>query len=178
MTDVAVKTFTVSETEGGKRIDLVVGERLQLSRAKLRELFDAEAVRLGGRKAKKGFYTYGEGKKKEVDTSVYGLLPHGATRKHLDRAEMAERCALQMINEAVRCLGEGILRSPRDGDIGAIFGLGFPPFLGGPFRYADAQGLGRILLRTEHYQERFGARFTPAPLLAEYVKAGKKFHQS
>jgi 3-hydroxyacyl-CoA dehydrogenase / enoyl-CoA hydratase / 3-hydroxybutyryl-CoA epimerase len=128
-----------------------------------------------GRKSKKGFYTYA-GKKKEVDQTVYALLPHGKDRKKLDRHEMAERCVLQLVNEAVRCLGEGILRSPRDGDVGAIFGLGFPPFLGGPFRYADATGVGRLLERTEHYQEKLGARFEPAPLLLEQVRAGKKFY--
>ena len=128
-----------------------------------------------GRKSKKGFYTY-DGKKKDVDPTVYALLPHGASRKKLDRHEMAERCVLQMVNEAVRCLGEGVLRSPRDGDVGAIFGLGFPPFLGGPFRYADAQGLGRVLERTEHFAEKLGKRFEPAPLLLEQVKAGKKFY--
>lgn len=128
-----------------------------------------------GRKSKKGFYTY-QGKKKEVDQTVYALLPHGKDRKKLDRHEMAERCVLQLVNEAARCLGEGILRSPRDGDIGAIFGLGFPPFLGGPFRYTDANGVGRLLERTEHYQEKFGKRFEPAPLLLEKVKAGKKLY--
>jgi 3-hydroxyacyl-CoA dehydrogenase/enoyl-CoA hydratase/3-hydroxybutyryl-CoA epimerase len=129
-----------------------------------------------GRKAKKGFYTY-DGKQKEVDSTVYASLPHGNERRRLDRQEIAERCVLQMVNEAVLCLGEGILRSARDGDIGAIFGLGFPPFLGGPFRYLDAQGPGRMLERLEHYQERFGKRFTPAPLLLENVKAGRRFHQ-
>ncbi len=129
-----------------------------------------------GRKTQKGFYLYENGKKTEPDPSVYAHTPQGNNRKRLDRAEIAERCVLQMVNEAIRCLGEGVLRSPRDGDIGAIFGLGFPPFLGGPFRYADAQGLGRILERTEHYQEKLGERFTPAPLLLEAVKAGRKFH--
>ncbi|MBX7115893.1 MAG: fatty acid oxidation complex subunit alpha FadJ [Myxococcaceae bacterium] len=128
-----------------------------------------------GRKAKKGFYTY-DGKKKDVDESVYGLLPGGKNRKRLDRSEMAERCVLQFVNEAIRTLGEGVLRSPRDGDIGAVFGLGFPPFHGGPFRYADTQGPGKILERTEHYQEKLGARFEPAPLLVEYVKAGRRFY--
>lgn len=129
-----------------------------------------------GRKAQKGFYLYENGKKTEVDTSVYALTPQGKDRKRFDRYEMAERCALQMVNEAIRCLGEGVLRSPRDGDIGAIFGLGFPPFLGGPFRYTDAEGHGKILERTEHYQERLGRRFTPAPMLLESVKTGRKFH--
>jgi 3-hydroxyacyl-CoA dehydrogenase/enoyl-CoA hydratase/3-hydroxybutyryl-CoA epimerase len=128
-----------------------------------------------GRKAKKGFYTY-DGKKKEVDSTVYALLPHGKDRKRLDRSEMAERCVLQLVNEAIRALGEGVLRSPRDGDIGAVFGLGFPPFTGGPFRYADSMGIGRLLERTEHYQEKYGARFEPAPLLPEYVKAKRKFY--
>jgi len=111
-----------------------------------------------------------------VDPSVYPLLPHGKDRKKLDRHEMAERCALQMANEAIRCLGEGVLRSPRDGDIGAIFGLGFPPFLGGPFRWVDARGPGKVLERLEHYHEKFGARFEPAPLLVQKVKAGQRFH--
>lgn len=129
-----------------------------------------------GRKAQKGFYLYEHGKKTEVDTSIYALTPQGKDRKRFDRSEMAERCVLQMVNEAIRCLGEGVLRSPRDGDIGAIFGLGFPPFLGGPFRYADEQGHGKILQRTEHYQERLGKRFTPAPALLESVKTGRKFY--
>ena len=129
-----------------------------------------------GRKANKGFYLYQKGKKKEVDPAVYALLPQVKDKKRLDRGEMAERCVLQFVNEALRCLGEGILTCPRDGDIGAIFGLGFPPFLGGPFRYTDAQGLGKILERTEHYQERLGERFSPAPLLLEFLKAGKKLY--
>jgi len=128
-----------------------------------------------GRKNQKGFYTY-TGKKKEVDTSIYALLPGGPERKRFDRTEMAERCALQMVNEAIRCLGEGILRSPRDGDVGAIFGLGFPPFLGGPFRYADSLTPVVLLKRLEHYQDKYGERFTPAPFLVDVVNAGKSFH--
>jgi 3-hydroxyacyl-CoA dehydrogenase / enoyl-CoA hydratase / 3-hydroxybutyryl-CoA epimerase len=127
-----------------------------------------------GRKANKGFYLYNQGKKGAVDESVYALTPQGKNRRRFDTQEMAERCALQMVNEAIRCLGEHILRSPRDGDIGAIFGLGFPPFLGGPFRYADAQGLGRILERLEYLQKRHGGRFEPAPLLLEMVKDGRR----
>ncbi|MBI3183800.1 MAG: fatty acid oxidation complex subunit alpha FadJ [Myxococcales bacterium] len=128
-----------------------------------------------GRKSKKGFYSY-DGKKKGVDESVYALLPHGKDRVKLDRQEMAERCVIQFVNEAIRCLGEGVLRSPRDGDIGAVFGLGFPPFLGGPFRYADALGAAKLLERAEHFQKKHGKRFESPPLLVEVAKAGKRFH--
>jgi 3-hydroxyacyl-CoA dehydrogenase / enoyl-CoA hydratase / 3-hydroxybutyryl-CoA epimerase len=127
-----------------------------------------------GRKASKGFYLYENGKKGEVDESVYALTPVGKNRKRMDAQEMAERCTLQMVNESIRCLGEHILRSARDGDIGAIFGLGFPPFLGGPFRYADSVGLGRVLERLEQLQKKHGARFEPAPLLVQMVKQGTR----
>ncbi len=128
-----------------------------------------------GRKSKKGFYTYGEGKKR-VDETVYDLLPEGRARKRVDRGEIAERVSLQMVNEAIRCLGEGILRSPRDGDVGAVFGLGFPPFRGGPFRHADALGTAKLLETMQRYHDRFGIRFEPAPLLAEHGRTGRPFH--
>jgi 3-hydroxyacyl-CoA dehydrogenase/enoyl-CoA hydratase/3-hydroxybutyryl-CoA epimerase len=111
-----------------------------------------------------------------VDASVYEVLPGGKARKRIDRDEIVERCVLQMVNEAILTLGEGILRSPRDGDVGAIFGLGFPPFLGGPFRWADAQGTGRVLERMRRLEGRLGLRFRPAPLLVEKGGTGKPFH--
>ena len=69
-----------------------------------------------------------------------------------------------------------LLHVQRDGDIGAIFGLGFPPFLGGPFRYVDALGPAHVLARIRHYRDRFGRRFEPAPALVDLAKAGKRFH--
>ncbi|MFP2905687.1 fatty acid oxidation complex subunit alpha FadJ [Pyxidicoccus sp. 3LFB2] len=129
-----------------------------------------------GRKTQKGFYLYENGKKKEVDPTIYNLLPHGKDRKAFDREEMAERLVLQMVNEAIRCMGEGILRSARDGDVGAIFGLGFPPFLGGPLRYVDSRGPAEVLRKLEHFQDKLGERFTPAPHLVELVKSGKTFY--
>ena len=135
-----------------------------------------ESGRLG-RKAKKGFYTYAEEKgPKVVDETVYALTPQGARRSSPPLAEMAERCVLQMVNEAALCLGEGILRSPRDGDVGAVFGLGFPPFRGGPFRYADSLGAAQVVERLRRYQDRFGLRFAPAPKLLELAQSGGRFH--
>nr|XP_061798001.1 fatty acid oxidation complex subunit alpha-like [Nerophis lumbriciformis] len=126
-----------------------------------------------GRKGKKGFYVYGgkKGKKKEVDETVYevlGIKPD--KKKRYDLAALGERMALQMVAEAIRCFEEEVLRSPRDGDIGAIFGLGFPPFRGGPFRFADAIGPAELLRRLKLLQEAHGKRFAPPALLEERSK--------
>jgi 3-hydroxyacyl-CoA dehydrogenase/enoyl-CoA hydratase/3-hydroxybutyryl-CoA epimerase len=81
-----------------------------------------------------------------------------------------------MLNEAAYCLGEGILRSARDGDIGAIFGLGFPPFLGGPFRYMDALGVDVVLEKLTALREIHGDRFTPAPMLVDLAAKHGAFY--
>ncbi len=106
MTDVAVKTFTVSETEGGKRIDLVVGERLQLSRAKLRELFDAESVRLGGRKAKKGL-TVQAGQVIEV-REVVVPVDAAATRPDIELRVLHEDDALLFVDKPSGAPSQGL----------------------------------------------------------------------
>ena len=136
-----------------------------------------ESGRLG-RKSKKGFYLYGESKEKEVDRTVYELTAQGQRRNSPTTGEIAERCVLQMVNEAAHCLGEGILRSARDGDVGAVFGLGWPPFRGGPFRYADSLGAAQVVERLRRYQEKFGVRFMPAPKLVQLAGSGGKFHQA
>ena len=89
---------------------------------------------------------------------------------------MALRCVLPMLNEAVRCLDEGIIRSPRDGDIGAIFGIGFPPFLGGPFNYMDTLGLEHVVNRLTHYSETVDAKFAPADILVKMAEGGETFY--
>jgi 3-hydroxyacyl-CoA dehydrogenase/enoyl-CoA hydratase/3-hydroxybutyryl-CoA epimerase len=131
-----------------------------------------------GRKNKRGFYLYGEKKKgkKLVDESVYACLAGGKRRQSINPQEVQKRLSLQMINEAMHCLGEGILRCPRDGDIGAIFGLGFPPFWGGPFRYVDSQGAEKLLGEMERLKDHWGVRFEPAPLLVEAAKDHRQFH--
>lgn len=131
-----------------------------------------------GRKNERGFYRYDDkkkGAKKRVDQSVYAVLgvePNSTLPDH----EIAERCALAMVNEAALCFGEGILRSARDGDIGAIFGLGFPPFRGGPFRYVDTLGALEVVRRLERYEKQHGRRFTPAPVLVEMAQRGTTFY--
>lgn len=129
-----------------------------------------------GKKNKKGFYHY-EGKKpgKEVDESIYELLSLSPSSK-LSEKEVAERCVLMMLNEAARCLDEGVIRNARDGDIGAIFGIGFPPFLGGPFRYMDTLGIKHVVSRLHHYSTAVGDKFEPADVLEKMAESGESFY--
>jgi len=131
-----------------------------------------------GRKNNRGFYLYGDrsGKeKKGVNEDIYAFFG-GAKRRKFDAQEIQNRLSLAMINEAVLCLQEGILQSPRDGDIGAVFGLGFPPFLGGPFRYIDSLGLPKIIPLMEELEKQHGPRFTPAPILLERNAKIQRFY--
>jgi 3-hydroxyacyl-CoA dehydrogenase/enoyl-CoA hydratase/3-hydroxybutyryl-CoA epimerase len=133
-----------------------------------------------GRKNGRGFYLYGHGPRaeKRVDDTVYralGVTPRPA-QKHYRDEEIQLRACLAMVNEAMRCMDEGILRSPRDGDIGAVLGLGFPAFRGGPFRYVDTLGPAEVLRRMRSLEQRLGAPFEPAPLLVEMARRGKRFY--
>ena len=139
-----------------------------------------------GRKAKKGFYLYDEeGKRGEVDQSVYSLLrpvdvsadeARPAALSGIPAAEIQQRTILPMLNEAARCLHEGVIRSPRDGDVGAVFGFGFPPFRGGPFRYIDTLGAGEVVRQLEQLNDRFQGRFEPAEILTSMARRGERFY--
>lgn len=133
-----------------------------------------------GRKNRRGFYVYdksGKRKKGEVNLEVYRFFG-GPARKPIKPAEIQERLSLVMVNEAVHCLQEEILASAEDGDLGAVLGLGFPPFLGGPFRYADSLGAGAMVAKLQAYEQRFGARFTPAARLLENAKKKRGFYKA
>ena len=130
-----------------------------------------------GRKGKSGFYVYDEkGKRGDVDDSVYQLYPGGTKRVTVEKGEIQRRLSLAMVNEAARCLEEGIIRSARDGDIGAVFGIGFPPFRGGPFRHIDAVGVAEAVKQLEALDAKYPGRFTPAKLLVEMAREGKTFY--
>lgn len=131
-----------------------------------------------GRKNQKGFYLYKKGKKLGPDTSVYALLPGGAERKPIPAEEAVDRLVYAMANEAARCLEEGILRSANDGDVGAVLGLGFPPFRGGPFRWMDKVGLPAVVGKLEALAAKHGPRFKPAQILVDMARSGRRFHLS
>jgi 3-hydroxyacyl-CoA dehydrogenase / enoyl-CoA hydratase / 3-hydroxybutyryl-CoA epimerase len=131
------------------------------------------ATRLG-RKNGRGFYKYSEGHKAGVDASVYPLLGVRPVEAHPDLVQ--RRLIYSMLNEAAMACAEHVVRSPRDADIGAIFGIGFPAFRGGPLRMIDDLGAGRVVETLYQLQEQFGERFRPAPALLEMSRRSGHYY--
>ncbi len=139
-----------------------------------------------GRKSGRGFYQYrargreGNGgderssAAREVNVGVYGLVST-RERMSLDPAPTESRLVLPMINEAARCLEDGIAATPADVDLAMVMGTGFPPFRGGLLRHADAQGLPAIVQGLEVLAERHGTRFVATRLLLEMAGGGRRF---
>ena len=121
-----------------------------------------------GRKNSKGFYRYDQPRwqRKKPDASLYTLLKVSPQARQSE-AQIAERCVMMMLNEAARCLDEQVVRCARDGDIGAVFGIGFPPFLGGPFHYMDKLGAAEVVNRLTRLAQQHGERFTPCEALIQ-----------
>jgi 3-hydroxyacyl-CoA dehydrogenase/enoyl-CoA hydratase/3-hydroxybutyryl-CoA epimerase len=118
-----------------------------------------------GKKGGKGFYRYQQGHSQGPNPDVDVLLELNKGRH--PGAEEVERLLYLMVNEAARCLQEGVVATAADVDTGMVFGTGFPPFRGGLCRWADAEGLKRIGERLEHLAQRYGSRFEPAPYLLD-----------
>ncbi|HET8702174.1 MAG TPA: fatty acid oxidation complex subunit alpha FadJ [Nitrococcus sp.] len=148
------------------------GERMQPVSV-IERLLEADRL---GKKNGRGFYRYG-GKLsgKEVDEGVYRLLgvtPH----EEMTDAAIVERTLFPMLNEAARCLDEGIIGGARDGDVGAVFGIGFPPFRGGPFRYMDALGLDTVASTLEGFESSLGSRYAPVAAITAMARDQRRFY--
>jgi 3-hydroxyacyl-CoA dehydrogenase/enoyl-CoA hydratase/3-hydroxybutyryl-CoA epimerase len=118
-----------------------------------------------GRKQGLGFYRYRAGET-TPDPAVYPL----ADRPDRDviqagASAWVERMTLAMVNEAARCLEEGIVDTPADVDLAMVMGPGFPPFRGGLLRHADTLGALRVVERLSALERAYGLRFSPCELL-------------
>lgn len=147
------------------------GERLSPADVLNRMLADGRK----GRKSGRGFFQYQDGKKAGVDETAYRVLGV-APLAESDRSEIERRLVHAMLNEAAMAVGEGVVRSPRDGDIGAIFGIGYPPFRGGPLRTIDALGAGNVVDTLEALATAHGDRFIPADPLVERARLGARYY--
>jgi len=148
--------------------------------ADVQVLLDMVSSGFLGRKTNKGIFEYGGKKKKGARPINPGftdiIKKHKIEpKKPLDPELVQLRLATRFTNEAVMCLQEEIVRNPSDGDIAAVFGLGFPPNYGGPFRYTDKMGADFLVKKMEEFQAAYGDQFKPCDLLIDMSKSGKKF---
>uniref|UniRef100_A0AAY3ZU34 Trifunctional enzyme subunit alpha, mitochondrial n=1 Tax=Denticeps clupeoides TaxID=299321 RepID=A0AAY3ZU34_9TELE len=135
-----------------------------------------------GRKSGKGCYIYQPGlKRKDINPEIEEILERFKMTPHptvSSDSDVQYRLVTRFVNEAVLCLQEGILNNPVEGDIGAVFGLGFPPCLGGPFRYVDSFGADKIVEKMRRFEDVYGNQFTPCQLLLDHAKdPSKRFHK-
>lgn len=131
-----------------------------------------------GRKSGRGFYRYSESGRgdRKPDPAVRSLTGQRRAPGAGEGPDLAEYCLLPMLNETARCLDEGIIRSARDGDVGAVYGIGFPPFRGGPFRYLDRLGAAHVCTRLDALAAEHGPAYEAAPVLRRLAGAGGRFH--
>jgi len=146
-----------------------------------------------GRKTAAGFFKY-EGKSPKPNDSLVkwrrGLHgdPEGVEgpnippdkyrdpRLRFNEERLAHRLIFLMVNEAARCVEEGVVGSPADADYGMILGTGFAPFRGGPLRFGEHVGLKRIVEELERLA-RAEKKFTPCEVLKKHARDGTKFYQ-
>jgi len=135
-----------------------------------------------GRKSGKGMYVYSKdqsGSDRPVNKDAEELMKGFALQSNPSVSEdidIQQRLAVRFINESVMCLQDGILDTALEGDIGAVFGLGFPPNRGGPFRFVDSVGADNVVGMLKKYEAVYGTAFTPCQLLQDMAKSGKKFY--
>jgi 3-hydroxyacyl-CoA dehydrogenase/enoyl-CoA hydratase/3-hydroxybutyryl-CoA epimerase len=128
-----------------------------------------------GRKAKAGFYAYGDrGDRTGLWPGLAEAWPPAAVQPEL--LTVQHRLLFVQVLEAVRALEAGVLTDIREGDVGAILGWGFAPWSGGPFSWLDMLGTPYAAERAAALAAQFGARFAPPPLLLDMARKGQSFY--
>ena len=163
----------------------ICGEVIRVLHAALGErmappaiLAKIESLKLLGKKGGKGIYLYDEktGKRGEFNPDVVAAITAAPLKK--SRNEIQDRLVLAMVNEAARCLEEGVISDPSQLDLAMIFGTGFPPYVGGPLRYADDLGLTVAHQKLDFLSKVAGDNYRPAGLLKGKAESGKSFYRS
>ena len=130
-----------------------------------------------GRKNAKGFYVYPDAPaKKYIWPDLVATVAGGAAENQPTPSEVKERLLYRQLVETARCFAEGVLETPEDGDLGAIFGWGFAPFTGGPFSHMDTVGIADVVATLDRLAQAHGPRFSPPQMLRDMAAAGETFY--
>ena len=142
-------------------------------------LFEANKF---GQKNGSGFYSYSVDKrgrpKKAFSEDILPILADVCQApQDFDEETIIQRVMIPMINEVVLCLEEGIIASPQEADMALVYGLGFPPFRGGVFRYLDSVGIANFVEKAKGYQD-LGAMYQVPQLLLDMAEKGESFYDA
>ncbi|HXW21794.1 MAG TPA: 3-hydroxyacyl-CoA dehydrogenase family protein, partial [Rhodomicrobium sp.] len=129
-----------------------------------------------GRKNGKGFYDYPEKGQKSLWSGLADLYPPKLEHEWPSVEELKKRLLYAQALDAARCIEEGVLTDPEDGDVGGIFGLGFAPYTGGPLSLIDTVGIAKFVQECEALAKKHGERFTPPKLLRDMAARGETFY--
>jgi len=151
-------------------LGLVFGVRWQKVSNTLIRIFNKG---FAGKKNKKGFYLY---PKKKINPAITAIANEHQRTSRIKTQDIQDRIVAMMVIESIYCLQEQVIRSPEEGDIGAIMGLGFPPFLGGPFHWVDSRGVSTIIDHFKRLASIYGSRFDPPTQLFKLQKEDKNFY--
>ncbi len=157
--------------QGATVMQAAFGDRLAPSIAITTLLADGRLGRKNGR----GFYIYHEGHKSGVDDRIYRLIGVKPL-EGFSPDDVQQRLVYAMLNEAAMARGEAVVRNARDGDVGAIYGIGFPPFRGGPLRMIDELGAAKVVDTLRQLATAHGPRFAPTPALLEMAASGGRYY--
>jgi 3-hydroxyacyl-CoA dehydrogenase/enoyl-CoA hydratase/3-hydroxybutyryl-CoA epimerase len=127
-----------------------------------------------GRKNNKGFFDYDEDGNKKLWPGLADIWPRSPTQP--TAKEVQARMLYPQLVDAAKCIEEGVLIDPADGDIGSIFGVGFPPYLGGPFCMMDNLGLANVVKECDRLAAAYGEQFRAPQLLRDMAKKGQTFY--
>jgi len=142
-------------------------------------MFDAERF---GQKNGKGFYNHsldrrGRPTKKVAPEAIELIKTVASESKEFSSEEIIARTMIPMIIETIRCLEEGIIATPNEGDMGLVFGVGFPPFHGGVFRYVDTMGVAAFVELADSYAH-LGEMYKVTSGMREKAAAGTTYYNA
>lgn len=126
-----------------------------------------------GKKAGKGFYDHGLSGK-TLWPGLAELYPRKAVQP--SPHDVKQRILYVQAVEAARAMEQGVLLSPADGDIGAVLGVGFPAYTGGPFCFIDGVGVKAFVAEADRLADLFGEQLRPPRLLREMADQGQTFY--
>jgi 3-hydroxyacyl-CoA dehydrogenase/enoyl-CoA hydratase/3-hydroxybutyryl-CoA epimerase len=157
------------------------GERMKVAGI-LDEIYKNHKELLG-KKSGKGFYIHSNQKQEQnfVNPQIDQLLVNVRNSQkihptYITESVILDRCILMMVNEAAKCLEEGVVKNARYLDMAMIMGAGFPAFRGGVLRYADSYGIKNIVARLQEFEKKHGARFEASRLLLKMALRDEKFY--